>query len=866
MAPVGASGEPLLERDEQLRRLGEAMEEVRGRRRGRLALVTGEAGAGKTTLVRAFTRSAPDEVLVRTGACDNLRAARPFGPVLDLLGRTGGTREDLLADLMAELRSPRPKLVILEDVHWADDATLDVLTYVGRRIEELHALLVVTYRADEVGPSHPLTLTLGELASVRPIRCPVGSLSVEAVTELARGHDVDPVELHQRTGGNAFYVTECLSVGDHAVPPTVRDAVLGRRARLDDAGRDVLDAAAVVPGRVPLWLLDELVERTSGIDGCVASGVLVPEGEGLAFRHELARLAVHDALPPERRRSLHQRALRALETSPRHQGDHAWLAHHAAGAQEPAAIVRYGPRAAQDALDAGARREAVRQLQQVVEHQQLLAAPDRMQAWASLASAQNELARYEESTVAYSAAIELAAELGHVEQLALLLVRSAVPLTMSGRQAEASEVTERAAAMLADRPPSYALAAVTVATCAEHMLARRLDEAVRWGERAVAAAREAGEPRLVENATVYRSISAYMGGDVAARGPMLDVAEQAARRGDVGMQLTALGQLGSGAGEVRRYDHAVPTLSALLVVADEHDYLGDVLYAGAWQGRCDAEQGRWEAAGRRLADVLRSPRCGGVTEVTALAALGRLRARRGDPGVWELLDRALEVAVETGHLQRLWPVAAARAEAALLEGRGQDELATLRSIHELARDLSYPWAEEELAYLRWRAGDLPADLLPGRVTPFGWQLHGEPVEAALRWAELGCPYDEAAALVEVGTSESLLRAAELLGALGAGPLRREVATRLREMGVRVPRGPNAATRANPASLTDRELEVLQLVAAGRTNGEVAGELGLSAKTVGHHVSHVLTKLGVRSRAQAVSAAAALGIELMGTEP
>ncbi len=864
---VGTSGgQTLLERASLLALLHGLHEDVAKQGEGRLVLVGGEPGAGKTSLVRAFTSPLPPDTIL-WGGCDSLRTARPLGPLFDIAAAVGGPIADALAGAGREgvfsatlglLGGPLPTVLVIEDLHWADEATLDLVSFLGRRTAELHAMLVLTYRSDEVGADHPLTLVLGELATVGPARIDVPPLSAAGVAALAEGHDIDTGELYRLTDGNPFFVTECLSAGLDQVPVTVRDAVLARRSRLEPGARMALDAVAVVPSRAELWLLEALGASPAGLDGCVEAGVLVPVGASVSFRHELARLAVLDVVPPARRRELHRRAMDRLMTPPTGVRDHARLAHHAAAAADARAVAIHAPLAADEALALGARREATAHLELALRHGTALPLPVRAKLWDRLGTERANLAQLSESVEAFEEAGRLFAEAGDEVARAATLVRLSGVLGTAGRQVEAVELSDTALEILEPLGRTSELADAYGQRCAHLMLARQLDDAERWGQRAMALAAELGDELTLARVRVQSGVAKFMSGEDAGLTRIREGIALAERIGRPDLESLGWRQLGSGGGEIRRYAEAVPALRRCIEHAIRHEMPTNLLYASAWLARCHLEQGRWDDSSELVSETLRSPRCVGTTEITACTVLGRLRSRRGDPDAWTPLDRALELARETGHLQRLWPVAAARAEAAWLEGSAEREIDLVDEVHALADRLGYPWAREELGFWLWRStGAAPA---PG-VTPFSLHGCGSPGAAAEAWEKLGCPYEEALARADTRDVDEVRLALAALVALGAEPAARLVRARLRTFGATVPRGPNRATRENPGGLSDRELDVLGLVALGCTNAEIGDRLGIATKTVGHHVSHVLTKLGARSRAEAVALAATRGIPL-----
>jgi len=259
----------LLERSEFVEALGVSFGAVAGGD-GRLVFISGEAGIGKSALVRRFCDERRLQARLLRGACDALATPRPLSPFIDVAAQVrgplaacigeGGKPYAVFVALAEEVRRSTPTIVVIEDVHWADEATLDVIRLLARRAETLRALVIVTLRDDQLDASHPLRRALGELGTapgVEQLRLP--SLSPEAVAALARAHGVDGGDLYRKTAGNPFFVTEVLAGGDTTVPPTVRDAVLSRISRLGSGARGILEAVAIVPPHVELWLLGEAV-------------------------------------------------------------------------------------------------------------------------------------------------------------------------------------------------------------------------------------------------------------------------------------------------------------------------------------------------------------------------------------------------------------------------------------------------------------------------------------------------------------------------------------------------------------------------------------------------------------------------------
>ncbi|MFN2543465.1 MAG: AAA family ATPase [Actinomycetota bacterium] len=862
----------LLERSEHLSTLRGALAEVAGGRGGRVLLVRGEAGIGKTALLRAFCEQVASEARVLWGACDALYTPRPLGPLLDVARVTDGElRErvedgakphDVAAALLRELDSGPPAILVLEDIHWADEATLDVARLMASRIETVPALFVVSYRDDQLHRAHPLRVVLGELPPRGHVRrLDLEPLSKDAVATLAGPSGLDPDELYARTSGNPFYVTEAIAAGTEGVPASVRDAVLARAARLSQPARTLLDAVAMVPRRAEVWLLEALVEGGLGaLDECISSGILYAEADGVAFRHELARLAVEGSVPPDERVALNRRALASLAEPALGEPDLARLAHHAEAAGDAAAVLRYAPGAGDHAAALGSPREAQEQYARALRYADALVPEARADLLERFADAAYLTDTREEGLTALEEAFSIHRARGDVVRQGRTQRLQAQFAVCMGRIEEGCRLTEAAVGLL-EQAPAGAELARAYAQMSKHALA--VDDpsgAIEWGDRAIALADRVDDTEALVGA--LNSVGATELGRGLPAGQeklerSLKLAERAGLDADVARAHLNLGFIFFRLREWRRVDEHV---AAGIEFCRERGLEAWLEWAVGLDAASKFAQGRWEDAAEIATSILDAQRDWVYApRLDALLVLGRLRARRGDPEYWPLLDDALEMATAVNDLQVLAPVAVARAEAAWLEGRSDAVAGETEDAYRLAIEKREPFSTGELACWRRRAGQ-PVDEDAEVDELSRLHLEGDWEGAAQGWRELGSPYEAALALVDSDNVDALRRALEELTALGAAAACAVATRRLRALGERrVPRGPRAQTRANPAGLTARELEVLALLAKGIRNADIATRLFLSEKTVDHHVSAILRKLGVRNRGQAAAEAVALGL-------
>jgi ATP/maltotriose-dependent transcriptional regulator MalT len=860
----------LLERASHLATLADRFGRVG--ERGRLVLIAGEAGSGKSALVEAFVAEYAEGSRVLVGRCDDLFAARPLGPIADLArGTTGplaralaaGDQTTVFDAFLDELSGAPPTIVVLEDLQWADEATLDLVRFVARRLPSLRCFVVATHRVD-LAPDHALRATVGALVGPLVTRLAVPPLSVDAVGALAAGSGLDPHALHARTGGNPFFVVELLHEGSGALPETVRDSVLARAAVLGGPARDALDAAAVLGRSVDVEVLRAVADCDfDAIDECVRAGLLVGDHRQQAFQHDLTREAVDAALTPLRRRQLHARALDTL--GDRGDADVVQLAHHAIGAADRERIVDLARAAAAQCVALGAFREAATLYGSALANTDPGESTDvatRIELLEGTATVCERVERFDDAIAAGEELLARLSATGDAVALARWEGWLGGVYRVAGRGSDAWELLQHAVERLEGGGETRELARALALLGQHQMVSSRNDAAITTTRRALGMAeRLDAEDIAVHALDSCGTAMACLGGDDGL--DMLREALERAKRAGVHYEVTRTTvNLAEALVSRHRPLDAISYLDHGIAVANEFELLFNRNGMLNTRARALLMLGRWDDAAADVRAVLEADNTSDANRSHALFNLGTMRARRGDPNAFDALDAALELAAPYGEMPLLVPVAIARAEAAWLADDTVSAAEEIGAAWPFYEQEPEPWFAGEVAWWSRRADVEWEPPLPVRGVPFLRLLAGDTRGAADAWAELGCAYTAADALGDCDDVDAVRGAFERLTALGARPRARQLARKLRALGVReVPRGPRATTRANPAGLTAREVDVASLVVAGLANNEIAATLVLSTKTVDHHVSSILAKLGVPSRRDVAQAAAAVGLDL-----
>jgi ATP/maltotriose-dependent transcriptional regulator MalT len=833
--------------------------------RGRVAVVAGEAGLGKSALVAEFARRCGPDARILWGGCDPLITPRALGPLQDIARQAGGslaaqvnaggTQEQIFTAFLDALSAPRHPgrtVIVVEDAHWADEATLDWLVFLGRRMDRASGLLIVTYRDDEVGPGHPLRRVLATLPTAIVHRVALPALSQACVVEQARQAGRNGDLVYRLAGGNPLLVSELIKADESAVPGAVQDLILDRIHALAPAARDIAQLVAVVPTRADPQLVADAPDL---VDACIHAGVLVGAGSGVSFRHELLRTAVEESLTPGRRAELHHRVLGILSAVP--DVDVGRLVHHAVLAGDTDAVLRYAPVAGAAAARQGAHREAAGHYRTAASYANRLDEPERAELLERFATEAHLAGDNEEALPVLEMALALREKLGQAELIGENLRMIAQLAWWTGRADRARDATRRAVELLETTPASLEVAMAAYA--AQSQIASRghdLSNAVAWADRAREIAEQLGDDNMAVHISVSALTARLSRGERDAWSALEEVHRRALADHRVDPAARALVSLASiVADELAEYDEATPLIERALAFTAEHSFDGFHDAMLSFRAKLRLERGDWDGALADADATLARSGLRGLNSVLALVTLGRIQAARGHPEALATLDDAARAAAGVGDVPMIAPVAEARSEYFFLVGDAERSHEEARRGLELAGgEHGVPFIVGRLGWRVWRAGGHRDEVPELIAEPFRWMIDGEWEKAADEWGRRGATYLRAEALAG-GDETAAGEALRILDGLHATRTAQLLRAELRRRGVaKVPRGPRRTTSAHAAGLTAREVDVLGLLVEGLSTAQIAERLTLSPKTVGHHISAVLNKLGVSSRGQAAAEA------------
>lgn len=857
-------------REHELGELGRWLDRARAGCGG-LVLVRGDSGAGKTAFVETFLERwcAGDRVLA--SACDPLSTPRPLGAIHDVADQLGPVTQSRLRDsdqpheifaAVFEELTGQPSVLVIDDMHWADQATIDLYRYVLRRVTRTRSLAVGVVRDDEIGAGHPMRSLLGDVArSPHAGTLVVPPLSLDAVTALIGWRDVDAAWLHRVTGGNAFFVCEMLDHTGSDLPTTVRDAILARTADLDAAAWDLLHLLACAPGAIPDRLLGDLGVGLPALRTLHEAKLIRRSSRGVAFRHDLCRLAVSGVLPPGAEPELHRRFIDAYERCG--DVDPAVITHHAVRAGDSDRIRHAAAEAGHAAARTGAHTQATEFFRLALDHKGELTAAAEAELLECLAGEYYLTDRLDEAISSCRRAMDIRRSLGASVEVSADHHALAVYQWYNANRVAAEDHVAQAISVLSNdggRETQAALAQLGHAFAMQAFLAVQTSDLTQAGALITQARQIAGrtcDPALDVRIALIEGYCAMLSGREDARDDVLSVLRSGPRHIDE-VYSSGYSNLSYLDVEQRRLRQATELLDVSLPLMVEYDLPVCRVWQLGSRSRLALMVGNWADAAADARAVLDSP--GAPLARTWPLLIHALVSMRRDGSGAEVLDEAWALAQRYQEPLRLLPVAAAITERSWLTGVPDDRLERCRELLERHRGDGLQWARGELAV--WLSRLDPAGLgeTTGVAEPYRLLLDGDHLAAAEMFDRLGTPYDAALALTDSGETGPARRGLDILDGLGAAEVAARVRRELRARGITaVPARRRATTLANPEGLTVRQIDVLRLLDAGLTNAEMAERLYLSVKTVDHHVSAILDKLGVGNRRDAVRRARELGV-------
>jgi DNA-binding CsgD family transcriptional regulator/tetratricopeptide (TPR) repeat protein len=858
----------LLEREAELETLSAAWDSIRAGGSGSVLLVAGESGIGKTWLVRSFAHGHVDEGQLLWGICDPLTTPRPLGPLHDVADRLPSHVRSALGSaehgyqVFPEVHRAlcaAPYVLVVDDLQWADEATLELLRFLLRRIDVTRSLVVGTYRDEEVGADHPLMPLLGDVARSAAARTvPLRPLTPAAVGALLEETGLDPGHVHRLTGGNSFFVTEIASHPDGPLPVTVRDAVVARMQHLTPHQRSILMLLAVAPNTIPDRSLHELGVDLPALQALSASGLMERSERGLRFRHELGRLAIEATVPPGAHASLHRQLLDALEAAG---DDPAVLTHHAVAAGDADRARAYAVRAGSIASRASSHRTAVQFLRIALERSGEQPPSQRAELLERLSIELYLTDELEEAITACSEAQALRRSDDDRVGAGLDACSLSFYEWYNANRPRAEEHASTAVDLLqgAQHPAGLAVAYASEAYLAYQ--AGAMDVATRLVATATSIAEDVADEEIKVRVGIVRAAVALALGDQGAREELLGWIRTGVQHGLEEPTSQGYSNIVYLDVEQRRFDDAEQMMAIGLRFAHEHEQPICINWQTGARSRMRLMRGEWRDA---VADANLVLGAGAalLSRTWPMITRGLVAVRTGEPSDHQLLDEAFDLARQIRDPARLLPAASALLERSWIRGQADPQCEVVAEIAEAcaAGSPALGWALGDLLVWMQRVGlAVPeVDVVP---EPYRMLLAGDAGAAAQEWEKLGATYDRALALLDTGEPGPAFQGVSILDGLGADAVAARARQLLRSAGlVGVPARPRHSTRTNPAGLTARQLEVLALVGEGATNADVAQRLYISEKTVDHHVSAILQKLGVRSRIEAAHAARRLGIE------
>ncbi len=826
---------------------------------GRLVLVRGEAGIGKSTFIEHFLSKASPEHETTMAWCDPLNTPRPLGPVRDLaVELTRNSKKSFEeADYFEGFiefaqRAETPLVLVIEDLHWADQKSLDWLMFVGRRLSQLPVLVIGSYRDDELGSAHPLNHALAAIPAARKTNIDLPALSLDAVRQLDPHQKYRAEELHRITGGHPYFVAEILNSdgGPHDLPHSVADVINARISALSSKLQHLLELLSSSPNEMSQSVLYALDLEDFGdlCDEAVAQNILVAVGQNVRFRHELTRQAVYARMGPVRKRDSHAAFLAAHLAHPEPQQQLDTIVFHAEGSQDRGALLIYAPLAANRAAALGAHREAALFLSAALtclDDATPEIAAEITEQWAYEAGL--SLAIDDQVIAARERAVNLWTTLKRPDRVGENLRWLSRLFWYRGEADKAEAYILQAINVLEGEAPSRETGKAYALRAQFFMLQDNMAEAIKWANRALKIAEDMADFDTQAHALNTMGSAKLFRGEPTGETDLrqsLTIAHQHALHEQAARVYTNLSECLIEMGEL---DRSEALIEEGIAFDTAHDLDAWTYYLIGRKAQLRFEQDRYKEAVQIANAVLAQPNQTLLMQMPARIILARSGLRLGNADADDVLHEALAHADQIGEPQYLVTLLVAKVEQAVLQNDPERAKDALDRLAAMDADVFSPSKRGDYLFWAHLAGtphnhaDVPE--------PYDLFLAADYDSALEAFEAQDAAYLAGWVQVKLGRPEQAERLFANCGALAACQSLRKRFDLPEITGQ--PRGPYSAAKAHPYELTDKEQTVLAMLADGKCNASIAEELSRSRRTIENHVSSILSKLSCKNRLEVV---------------
>jgi len=853
----------LIERDEFLELLQTQFKKI-GSGEGHCVFVSGEAGIGKTSLVKEFCKKHKDDCSIYQGACDALFTPRPLAPLYDIIWQVNGNlwpngntiekRTELFAAFFRELNNQNQKtIIVFEDIHWADEATLDFIRFFARRITQIPCLFILTYRDDETTFYSSVRNVLAQLPADSFMRLQLTALSHKAVTKMAADKGYNGEDVYTVSGGNPFYVNEILASYSPGIPENIKDSILAVYDRQEEGTKHAWQICSVIPEGLEINRFAKIKSSwDEGMDHCFTLKIIIVKNDRVIFKHELYRRTIEASLPPFKRIELNKMILDLFLPSFEAEGEIERIVQYAKNANENKLVVKYAPVVAKRAACVGAHIEASKLFFTAIEYADVNDVELLLELYEGYAYECYLTNQIKKAIIYTGKLLAVLKEKKDIERTGKCLRFLSRLWWLDGNRKNAENLAYEAIELLQNQPSSSAKA---MAFSNMSQLKRLFDqpaECITWGEKAIAIARELNDQETLSHAlnnvgSVQMHLPSLKQKGIDMLQESLNISlknsfhEHAAR---------AYSNLACNTVQLKDYAFAKKILSEGIQYCEDRDLDSWRLNMLSLKAVLNFETGDWKTAYSIADNLLKVEDKPRAFKIGALVVMGSVKMHRGDADAIELLLQAKAKAFETMELERIIPSLIALLQYEWLTGKILIETKELNNITDIIEQSIAVTYKSELAF--WLQKARGRYILLKEVHE-GYDMSDivKAKKAAKFWKKTGSPYNEAMALF-AGTNEDKKEAITIVHGLGADAVYEKMKMEMRNSGIKsIPRGLRKSTQSNAALLTLRELDVLQLLKEGLRNKEIAGKLFVSVKTVDHHISSILFKLDADSRIKAV---------------